>query len=631
MTSRTLAANSSRLALTWRRRVRVFMRFTPTWTKAVLAIIVLLALCNAFSALSTSNDQTTAETKQELASQPDHAQLKSAAGNPVYKDATISEPAGKSDQAHRKSSVSEEGGTAVQKSKNNGDTAPRSKSKANGASPPPPSSRTSAADRVVPKSQINETLVNGAYDRVSTHPKVQQPSKQTSAAALDIHRRLVFNRFFCFRSDGRNWTLPDGVWCDSSAPASKSVSALPNIFERRRSNSVQERFCGAKDGAYLETLKQRYSAASSQVTTTPLFIALNLYNNEKELPDILTSFVAFLRFLHVSSPNALSGVYISVYENGSDDGTKDVLRQFSSYLEALHVNHTMYIDDRAKPHWVHRIEYLSEVRNHAILPLVENISPPSLTAPNMYSARMYDRTTGEQVKQTALLRDTVSFGKVLFLNDIYYCHDELLELLHQSYQQQSDMTCGVDYDGGNQPVFYDTWVTRDSRGEQWDKQPLDNHVRTSDGDNHDKALRQQPFQAHCCWNGAAVLNPSPFIKDNIRFRFGSHGNGECPGSEVTTLCRDFYLHKYNRTAIVPRFKVAYDLDTFSALKVNSQFANTYPRDRAFTAADDAPVAFAPPPKTQWCIPMFAANNRSPDETQSYAEDISALSPAQDQP
>lgn len=52
-----------------------------------------------------------------------------------------------------------------------------------------------------------------------------------------------------------------------------------------------------------------------------------------------------------------------------------------------------------------------------------------------------------------------TYEKVLFLNDVFFCAHDMAELLYQSDLQQSDMTCGLDYDYTDQGLgFYDTYV-----------------------------------------------------------------------------------------------------------------------------------------------------------------------------
>lgn len=120
------------------------------------------------------------------------------------------------------------------------------------------------------------------------------------------------------------------------------------------------------------------------------------------------------------------------------------------------------------------------------------------------------------------------FGKVLFLNDVFFCAHDMVELLYQSDLHQSDMTCGLDYDNTDKGLgFYDTygyvqvlrmflylpndidtplfrratarcrWVDRDRDGEIWEKRPLPGQTTVSE--SNERMKQGLPFQVSCCW------------------------------------------------------------------------------------------------------------------------------------
>ena len=94
------------------------------------------------------------------------------------------------------------------------------------------------------------------------------------------------------------------------------------------------------------------------------------------------------------------------------------------------------------------------------------------------------------------------FQKVLFINDIYFCADDLRELIYQSLRQQSDVTCATDFDVAEPPEnpqlgFYDTWVARDVNGEAFNKFPHDGFTKDPLSTLHLGA--GLPFQVSCCW------------------------------------------------------------------------------------------------------------------------------------
>lgn len=127
------------------------------------------------------------------------------------------------------------------------------------------------------------------------------------------------------------------------------------------------------------------------------------------------------------------------------------------------------------------------------------ISPPR----NPSHSHLY--TAGVRNEALYPLNDPVEFGhfqKVLFINDIFFCADDLRELIYQSYRHHADVTCATDFDvaePSNDPQlgFYDTWVARDVRGEAFTKRPADDFVK-----DPFSALRLHaglPFQVSCCW------------------------------------------------------------------------------------------------------------------------------------
>ncbi|KAJ2811318.1 hypothetical protein FBU31_007803, partial [Coemansia sp. 'formosensis'] len=123
-------------------------------------------------------------------------------------------------------------------------------------------------------------------------------------------------------------------------------------------------YCSQDDfsDTFASSVKQRYKDITNG-KTEPIFIAANLYNSEKVLPNMAVQFILLAETL------GRSRVFISIYENGSKDKTKDILHQFDETLNALGIPHRIVAEDAPKPEHVHRIEYLAKVRNRAMEPL----------------------------------------------------------------------------------------------------------------------------------------------------------------------------------------------------------------------------------------------------------------------
>ncbi len=118
----------------------------------------------------------------------------------------------------------------------------------------------------------------------------------------------------------------------------------------------------------------------------------------------------------VSSILGFHNVFISVFENGSKDQTKALLRIFDALCRSVGLRVVIRSSLRTRGAFNHRIEYLAEVRNEALAPLWE-------------------------------MRDTEGevFDSIIFMNDVLPCVDDVLELVWQSRKQNAGITCGSDY------------------------------------------------------------------------------------------------------------------------------------------------------------------------------------------
>ena len=131
----------------------------------------------------------------------------------------------------------------------------------------------------------------------------------------------------------------------------------------------------------------------------------------------------FSNMLKVSSILGFQNVFVSVYENGSTDQTKALLRIFDALCRSVGLRVVIRTSLRTRGAFHHRIEYLAEVRNAALAPLQE-------------------------------MRDSANtvFDSIIFMNDVLPCVDDLLELIWQSRRQNAGITCGSDY------IFHDEIV-----------------------------------------------------------------------------------------------------------------------------------------------------------------------------
>ena len=128
------------------------------------------------------------------------------------------------------------------------------------------------------------------------------------------------------------------------------------------------------------------------------------------IPDV------FATLFRVAAILGYENVFVSIYENGSTDQTKALLRTFDSLTKTVGMQVIIRTSMRTRGQFNHRIEYLAEVRNAALLPLHE-------------------------------LRDAegMIFDSIVFMNDILPCVDDILELIWQSRRQNAAITCATDY------------------------------------------------------------------------------------------------------------------------------------------------------------------------------------------
>ncbi|THU88363.1 hypothetical protein K435DRAFT_680009 [Dendrothele bispora CBS 962.96] len=322
------------------------------------------------------------------------------------------------------------------------------------------------------------------------------------------------------------------------------------------------------------------------------FFAINLYNSFDIIPDL------FSTLFRVASILGYQNVFVSIYENGSTDQTKALLRIYDALTRAVGMRVTIRTSMRTRGAFNHRIEYLAEVRNAAFVPLHE-------------------------------LRDSQGeyFDTIIFMNDILPCVDDLLELIYQSRLNSAGITCAADYmyhqDLGA-PVFYDNWVARDINGTALENAPFE--MIFHHPESQERFQQHLPVQVQSCWNGIAVLDPAPFYepKSPVKFRMAKIVDGECSASECSLICNDYWEKGYGRIMMIPRVKLAYDSKVYDILhpqrrnltsirgyarlgglpdnpRTDPQDRSWFgPHDRLFVEEEGVDIDFKEGPSHVWC-------------------------------
>lgn len=247
-----------------------------------------------------------------------------------------------------------------------------------------------------------------------------------------------------------------------------------------------------------------YLAQSAALNASPppanrkhIYIAAQHWNNARLLRqhwnDALIALVQEL---------GTSNVFVSIYESGSYDDTKDALRELDAVLEGLGVQKSIMLSDishadeiaqqRGQDGWIktadgqsylRRIPFLATIRNHVFEPL--------------------ERLTGEGNH----------FDSILFLNDVVFTPRDVLMLLDTNGGQYA-AACSMDYQ--KPPYFYDTFALRDIEGDETIMQTWPFfRARKSRW----AAERYLPVPVKSCWNGMVAMPISPFIATPpLRFR-----------------------------------------------------------------------------------------------------------------
>lgn len=322
-----------------------------------------------------------------------------------------------------------------------------------------------------------------------------------------------------------------------------------------------------------------------------VMIALNLHASQDVLPAITNAILNSMRYM------GLENVFVSIYENGSWDHTSEGLAHLEQILTGLGVAHHIRTA-KEETVWlgVDRITLLAEYRNLA------------LSAMDQAEKRLG------------------GVSELVFINDVYLCAQDILEVIWQRHFQKADASCGTDwkesesilgYGGwlwkpstetetassddapGKSVYLYDSWVARSLTGKTLrPRLDLLTHFRDAYGvifNQEDSKLYQTRFQralpvpVYSCWNGIIALDPTPFkYPQGLTFRAADRTAGECPSSECQLLAKDFWSLGFDRWIIVPKVAVTYAQNIYyaEALVRGSNRDHRPLSDRPQQATDD---------------------------------------------
>ncbi|PRP79024.1 hypothetical protein PROFUN_13185 [Planoprotostelium fungivorum] len=251
----------------------------------------------------------------------------------------------------------------------------------------------------------------------------------------------------------------------------------------------------------------------------------NTFNTEELLPTQIQSITHLMSFLR--SDTIHFGA--SIHESGSRDKTgkilTDALAPLFRYF-GVPDSEIFITTNPVGPDWHRdpdkRIPLLAELRNLVV---------------------------------SHLKTSPVQYDIILFFNDVYYCIDDLLELVHQHFNQQADITCATDWI--HKGHFYDTWVARDIEGNSlWTymKEPIPFNLHPPSKTRFEQRL---PVQVYSCWNGMLIFDAAPFRESKVTFRDADPKKGECRESEASRICKDFWIIGKGKVQMLPSISIAY--------------------------------------------------------------------------
>ncbi|KAB5559624.1 cryptococcal mannosyltransferase 1-domain-containing protein [Coniochaeta sp. 2T2.1] len=326
-----------------------------------------------------------------------------------------------------------------------------------------------------------------------------------------------------------------------------------------------------------DAARYQYLKPSASITSEiKYFFALNLRECVQLLPRLLGSIVEAIRFL---GPEHCA---LSIVEGNSADSTAEVLAALQPEMDRLLAGRAHFeLSNTINPleGEGRRFSKLAELRNLALRPLRED-------------------------------RDRYHNATVVFINDVAICMEDILELVHQRLLLQSDMVCGMDwvYGGSEQPIFYDSYISRTLVGDLFFNIPPETASYSfapdlfwNDAISRARFHAHLPVQVFSCWNGAVAFTATPVVDGKVAFRATFDDKGECFQAEPQLFCKDMWFQGHGKIAVVPSVNLAYTNDDGQRIKKDKGYTSHWVNAGASSA--DL-IEWQPPPDRVKCMPTF---------------------------
>jgi len=326
--------------------------------------------------------------------------------------------------------------------------------------------------------------------------------------------------------------------------------------------TCQHHLSNVNDSAVSAVMKARKAVACPQKASPVLqnlseqrvFIVTILHDSHKILKHWTFELIRLIMSLRSSSTmGCSSNVFVSIYESGSTDATTQLLEDLRGHLEFLGVSHSI-VSGGLRRNGSNRIDYLGRLRNKALEPIHKT---------------------------------NITFDQVLWLNDVLYCADAALQVIHNAMPINlgglgANAVCGLDLwvpPWDTECNVYDQWVFHDMGG---------NNIHGRRDIFRGKNL---PFQVFSCWNGLVSFKADLFQDLHLEFRRGAPN--QCAASEAELIFHDMWRAGRGRVAVVPSAAVAYNNPHFNRCVADSQP----------TSFIQSSITFQPAPRQVTCCSL----------------------------
>ncbi|TFA98528.1 hypothetical protein CCMA1212_009638 [Trichoderma ghanense] len=279
-----------------------------------------------------------------------------------------------------------------------------------------------------------------------------------------------------------------------------------------------------------------------------IYIASMHWNNAQVLKDYWNDAV-----IELTETFGADNVFVSIFESGSWDDSKEALRELDAELAKRNVPRRVEVSDTTHKDEINKADedrgegWIDTARGKRELRRIP------------YLARLRNRTIRDLVE---LSEKGVTFDKVLFLNDVVFTIDDVLTLLDTNGGNYA-AACSLDF--SKPPLYYDTFALRDIEGYAHAMQTWP-YFGASDSRN---ALvnHMDAVPVTSCWNGIVVMPADPFVSSTkLRFRAVSDSLAahHLEGSECCLIHADNPLSKSKGVYLNPRVRVGYNYPAYAA-------------------------------------------------------------------